>query len=149
MILETVTELPDHVRLSPHLRERAEFYVVVLSFGVGYYIPATPKVQRLLGIDSRGRWVKKPPSLRQWDRRRFDNADALRDIAEALYLQLRDVELAEIERNVKEPLLDRMDEALTRTVRGMIAANLPGARQRKQLMEGGKHETTSRNDAAE
>jgi hypothetical protein len=40
-----VKKLPDHVQLSEHLREQAAFYLCVQSFGINYYVPATPRIR--------------------------------------------------------------------------------------------------------
>jgi len=120
MMIEIVRELPDHVELSEHLRDRADFYLMVLSFGVGYYIPATDDVRLLFGIDKNGRWLKSPRSARAWRNRQFDGSAALRDIVSALSLQVRDVELAGVEQNVTRELLDRMEKLMQPTVRRAI-----------------------------
>ena len=116
-MIYVVKELPEHVKLSPRLREQASVYLCVESLGVDYYIAATPKVRRLLCLDKHGHDAK-PDMRRSW--RTYDKADALRDIINSLELQVRDVELAGIEENVKEALLDRMDALMTPTVRGAI-----------------------------
>jgi hypothetical protein len=120
-MIEIVRELPAHVELSEHLRGRADFYLMVLSFGVGYYIPATPDVRRMLGLDKNGHWLKHPASARAWRNRQFDAADALRDIVGALSLQVRDVELAGVEEGVTRELLDRMATLMRPTIRKRIA----------------------------
>lgn len=124
-MIEIVHEIPEGIELSPHLKGRTDFYLLVSSFGVGYYIPATDKVRRLLGIDAKGKWIKRPPSERRWRWRTFDTADALRDIINALHAQVRDVELAEIETNVRRALLNRMEEALAPTIRRTIEQHTP------------------------
>jgi hypothetical protein len=118
-MMQIVKKLPRHVKLSPHLRERAPFYVLITHFGLPYYIPGTPKIRRLLELDANGR-PGQPDRRLRW--RDFDKADALRDIVAALSLQVRDVELAGIEQGVTQALLDRMAEVMRPTVRGMIDA---------------------------
>jgi hypothetical protein len=112
-----VWELPEHVELSEHLKKQAEFYICVQSFGISYYIPATPKIRRLIGLDTKGNDAE-PDRRRKWSK--YQKADAIRDIVAALELQVRNVVLAGIEENVKQALLQRMDEAMTPTVRAMV-----------------------------
>lgn len=112
--MNIVHQLPEHVELSEHLREQAAFYICVESLGVGYYIPGTPEVCQLLELDSRGRDAKRD-QRRRWNN--FRKADALRDIVSALSLQVRDVELAGVERNVSATLLSQMRKAMRPTLR--------------------------------
>ena len=115
--MEIVDELPDGIELSEHLRSQAAFYLRVPSFGIPYYIPATPKIRRLLGLDARGREAK-PDGRLSWTL--YDRASALRDIVSALHLQVRDVVLAGIEEDVKAALLERMNYLMTPTVQVMV-----------------------------
>jgi hypothetical protein len=81
-----VRELPEHVELSEHLKNQAEFYICVQSFGISYYIPATPKIRRLVGLDAKGndaendrrrkcRNIKRPTrSGTSWSRWSFKSA---------------------------------------------------------------------------
>lgn len=116
-MLTVVRKLPKHVRLSERLREHAPFYLAVQHFGITYYVAATPKVRQLLGLNAKGE--EAPPDRRRtWSR--YDKADAVRDIIDALHLQVRDVVLAGIEQNVTQTLLERMDEAMRPTVRIMV-----------------------------
>lgn len=116
-MLHIVKELPDDVELSEHLRDRADFYLCVQSFGISFYIPATADVRRLLCLDKNGQDVKPDMRKRWWS---YDKADALRTIINALELQIRDVMLAGIEENVTRILLDRMDAAMRPTVKSLI-----------------------------
>jgi hypothetical protein len=116
-MMYVVHELPEHVELSPHLKDRADFYLCVQSFGVSYYIPATAKIRRLLCLDKKGRDAKPDMRLRWWS---MDKADALRDIISALELQVRDVVLAGVEQNVTATLLERMEAVMQPTVRRLV-----------------------------
>lgn len=118
-MIYVVKELPEYVQLSDRLKGMASCYLCVQSFGVNYYIPATPNIRRLLCLNKDGHDAK-PDMRRRWDS--YQKANALRDIVSSLSLQVRDVELAEIEGNVKQALLHRMDELMTPTVRGAIQA---------------------------
>ena len=118
-MLYIVKELPEGVELSPRLRERADFFLSVQSFGVSFYIPATPKIRRLLCLDKHGRDVKPDMRRRWWN---YDKADALRDIVCSLELQVRDVVLTEIEGNVTRTLLNEMRGLMRPKVRSLIDA---------------------------
>jgi hypothetical protein len=116
-MMYVVHELPEGVRLSDHLRSQADFYIAVQSFGISYYIPATPRIRRLLMLDKHGLDAKPDMRLKWW---RMSKADAIRDIIQAIELQVRDVVLAGIEQNVTDTLLDRMRDLMSPTVRGLI-----------------------------
>jgi len=116
-MIYVVKKLPKHVKLSEHLRKQSSVFLCVQSFGINYYIPATPDIRRLLCLNKDGHDAK-PDMRRSWWS--MDKADALRDIISALELQVRDVVLAGIEQNVKRALLERMDTLMTPTVRGAI-----------------------------
>lgn len=118
-MLHIVRKLPKHVELSQHLREQTAYYIGVQSLGITYYVPATPEIRDLLELDGRGRDARRD-RRRRWTN--CEKADALRDIVAALSLQARDVELAGIERNVTDALLDRMRGALHATVRKSVEA---------------------------
>ena len=146
-MIEIVKELPEHVELSQHLRERADFYLCVQSLGVSYYIPATPDVRRLLSLDKRGRDAK-PDGRRRWTI--YDKGDALRDIVSALSLQVRDVELAGVEQNVTETLLDRMREVMSPTVRRLVQRNsFPKLRDSETMEDMKQTNERKRNDGRE
>jgi hypothetical protein len=113
-----VDKLPDDVKLSEHLRGMAEFYLCVQSFGINYYIPATPRIRQLVELDSKGLDAPRD-KRRRWDR--YEKGDALRDIVAAIELQVRDVVLAGIERNVMDALLKRLEIALDKTVVRAVA----------------------------
>jgi hypothetical protein len=135
--MEITRKVPKHVELSPRLKEKAAFYIRIMSLGIPYYIAATPVVQRLLTLDKDGKDAK--PDLRlRWDS--YKKEDALRDIVSSLELQVRDVVLAGIESNVTDALLARMAEVMSPTVRAKIqaAANTTDA---QQLLEAGKCQT--------
>lgn len=117
--MQIVHELPEHVELSQHLRDKSPFFLVVQLLGITYYIAATPTVRRLLELDEKGK-TEKPDRRRRWDRYKME--DALRDIINSLHLQVRDVVLAGIEQNVTETLLAKMQEAMRPTVRKAIHA---------------------------
>jgi hypothetical protein len=109
-------KLPKHISLSPHLRERAAFYIVIMLQGSRFYIAATPEVRRMLRVDIHG----KPAMPKRRRKDEFDTEKALRDVLASVLLQLRDCVFAEIEGNVKQTLLHRMSQLMSPTVRGMI-----------------------------
>jgi sulfite reductase alpha subunit-like flavoprotein len=139
-MMYVVHELPDHVELSPNLRDRAEFYLCVQSFGISYYIPATPRIRRLLMLDKQGKDAKPDQRLRWW---RMDKGEAVRDIIQSLELQVRDVVLAGIEQNVTHALLERMEAVMQPTVHGLVAKqatkklleNVPAEQNQQQTKE--------------
>jgi hypothetical protein len=117
-------ELPEGVELSPHLRERASFYIEVMLDGITYYIAATPHVRRLFELDERGR-PGRPDRRRKFDS--FEKEKALRDITSSIHLQLRDVVLAGIEADVSRVLLGKMRRAMAPTIRAHVFARTPRA----------------------
>jgi hypothetical protein len=128
-MIRTIKKLPKRIRLSQYLEEKASCYVEIVYSGHSFYIPATKTIRAMLGINKNGKRIEgepQPQTRKGW-KRDFDNDVALRDIVDALYLQIRDYVLSEVEGNVSQMILEKMEKAMENPIHRLterVAAEL-------------------------
>lgn len=117
-------KLPKSVELSPHIKERAEFYFVVMLSGHTYYVAITKKTRLALGIKKDGR----ASSYKKLD----EYYEMARDMIDSIYLQVRDVVGAEISSGLSDQIgkgfQKLFDSALDKTVKQKLDQKLLGGK---------------------
>jgi hypothetical protein len=142
-MMTIVEKLPPGVSMCEHLRDKVSSrpmgkkkfkYIRVMFLGVSYYVPITKAVWKALRLDEH---IRNPNGDLEaggvWGMGDVDNA--LRDILEAVYGQLRDNILGEIEQSVMRSVHDRIDEVLHKPLLGEIERKAEEA-ERKKLPQG-------------
>jgi 8-oxo-dGTP pyrophosphatase MutT (NUDIX family) len=99
-------DLPKDVRLSPDLKKRAKFFVVVMLFGVNYYIPVTKEMKRFFNI----RIKDGKPYRTTSQAGSYDQVDFLRDLIASAYFQVRDTVGSAIHDNLKKLKVHQLED---------------------------------------
>lgn len=120
------SELPEDVKISDDMKNRAKFYVTL--FGTDYYIPITHGIKKIFKISIRKGVVSIP----------FDEEqileDLLRDTIAAVYFQVRDTVGEEIcstlSREIKDQFKELYEKNLKKTItEGLAQKMLKGPNQ--------------------
>jgi hypothetical protein len=124
-MIDIVQELPEGVELSQHLRDKAKArwkgkkfsgYFHFTMDGQSYYVPITKDIWDAFGFTQK--YKDHKPGLGELSATSEERA--LRDIAGALLLQLRDNILGNMERSVLDELHARLDNVLHQPLRKAI-----------------------------
>ena len=93
------------VELSPDIKKRAEGYIVIMKYGLRYYIPITKELKKIFKISRRGKKFLFPSwSAEHRAERHF------RDFIMVMYLQVRQDVGAEIQRHLSQELKDGFEK---------------------------------------
>lgn len=101
--------LPNHIKLSDHLKQQADGYIGVSLYGKSYYIPITKDCKKLFGI-KRHREIIKFTKGKLMDDCKF--ADFVRTIIDSIYLQVRDTIGVEIREELLREVMDKMNNII-------------------------------------
>ncbi len=102
-----VKELPEHIKLSDHLKGIADGYIVVQVYGKSHYIPLTKEMKKQFNIHRKNNRVDFDNFQ---DECRFE--EMVRVIADSLYLQTRDTVGTEIREEVVSIVQDKIADLL-------------------------------------
>jgi len=126
--MNIVYKLPKDVELSQYLRDKALAYVVIMVGGIDYYVPITKQMKREFAIiERKGKLIFTKSEIRV--------EDILREIIDAIYLQVRDVVCAGIEESLdqklKEGFSTLFEKFLHKKVEQEMTKRLPDLREKK------------------
>jgi hypothetical protein len=91
-------DLPEDVKLSPDLKSRAKFFVVIMLSGIDYYIPITKEMKRLFNIRIKN---GEPYATSKTG---YDLVYFLQDLIASAYFQVRDTVGSEIQDNLSQEI---------------------------------------------
>ena len=113
--MKLLTELPENVKLSQHLRNEAEGYIDVMFFGITYYIPVTASFKKAFK-------AKRVKNKLIFNTFKQDNAIKffLRDLISSIYLQIRDTIGEEIHRKLSDEINEGLCELFTKRLENRI-----------------------------
>ncbi len=106
-------KLPADVEMSTYIKERTEFYFVFMLGGITYYAAITKKTRLALGI-------KKNGHVTSW--KKLDAYfDAFQDVAESIYLQIRDVVGQEIKCTLSTQIGEGFQKLFNKSIGNEVA----------------------------
>ena len=111
-------EKPEGVELSAYLCEKAEGYLIFMLYGKDYCIPLSPEIKKVCGI------------TRQGDRLTFKKGDSLKfgkmlqQMADAVYLQVRDTVGREITRTLSGQLNEFLENKFEDAIGDVVTDKL-------------------------
>jgi len=117
-MMRFVREKPDNVELSDYLCEKAEGYVIFMLSGKEYCVPVTPEFKKAFGISRQGDHLvyKQGTSLKV--------EKVIRDIGDALYLQMRDTVGREIKGDLSRQLTNFLEKKCYPAISGAVDSKL-------------------------
>ena len=101
--------LPNHVKLSDHIKQQSDGYMSVSLNGKQYYIPITKDCKKLFGIKRRGETVAFTKG-KHMDEYKFD--DFIRTIIGSVVLQVRDTIGVEIREELMREAMDKINNVI-------------------------------------
>ena len=125
-------DLPEYIKLSDHLKDMADGYLIVRVYGKNHYVPLTKDMKRRFNISRKGSDIgfgdHKSESVLD---------DMIRIIADSIYLQTRETVGAEIREDVVKIVEDRISDLLNPIVQKEIDARFEA---KDRLLKDGNEE---------